>query len=359
MKFRVRCSGARRRWGAPTDAATDSNPTKYGYFENGWIKSSTDPPITASGDDYRHTVSYAYDHRGNQTRWDSTGADAQAARHITRRFYPDGLLQSRSATASNAPDRSYSYFYNPDHGLVQTDDVRKQADGSQDTRTTKVSYDEANRPSLVDQSHGWAGGRGKDTATSYDLNGNAMQRMTDGVASTPSDPANPGYQGGKTTDFSYDVLDREQRMRVTGTDEHDRSFTSSYWPSGDLQTRTRQQDTGPTVTESSYYFANGQLARKERHKPDGTMDAEDATTYAYNQNGDATTDERGTYDYNARDQETSLTESILHDVLRNPTVVDRGDRVIDAYNAAGQGVRLRRDTGAFQGFLDIGRRPPG
>ncbi len=57
-------------------------------------------------------------------------------------------------------------------------------------------------------------------------------------------------------------------------------------------------------------------------------------------------------------QTQAQAESIIDDVLRNPTVVDRGDRVIDAYNAAGQGVRLRRDTRAFQGFLDLGRRSP-
>ncbi len=333
--------------GTPTDAAqADSNPTRYGYYENGWIKTSTDPSIAASGDDYRHTVSYSYDHRGNQTRWDSTGSDAQAARHITRGFYPDGLLQSRAASAPNTPDRSYSYFYNPDHGLVQTDDLRKQTDGSQDTRTTKVSYDEANRPVLVDQSHGWAGGRGKDTATSYDLNGNAMQRMTDGVATTPADPANPGYQGGKTTDFSYDVLDREQRMHVSGADEHDRTFTSAYWPSGDIQTRTRQQDTGPTVTESSYYFANGQLSRKERHKPDGTMDGEDATTYTYNQNGDATTDERGTHDYNARDQETSWTRAGHYGYAAGKTVtykLDGAGQIIDSHDSVDPGTDTHYD----------------
>lgn len=51
-------------------------------------------------------------------------------------------------------------------------------------------------------------------------------------------------------------------------------------------------------------------------------------------------------------------EAIIRDVLPRPSVVDRGDRVIDIYNAAGQGVRLRRDTRAFQGFLDRGRRGP-
>ncbi|HEX8771488.1 MAG TPA: hypothetical protein VF711_12040, partial [Acidimicrobiales bacterium] len=51
-------------------------------------------------------------------------------------------------------------------------------------------------------------------------------------------------------------------------------------------------------------------------------------------------------------------EAVIRDVLHNPTIVDRGDRVIDIYNAAGQGIRLRRDTRAFQGFLDIGRRRP-
>lgn len=55
-------------------------------------------------------------------------------------------------------------------------------------------------------------------------------------------------------------------------------------------------------------------------------------------------------------QTQSQAESIIGDILRKPKVVDRGDRVVDAYDASGRGVRLRRDTGKFQGFLDLARR---
>ncbi len=47
------------------------------------------------------------------------------------------------------------------------------------------------------------------------------------------------------------------------------------------------------------------------------------------------------------------------DVRQNQRIVARGDPVIDAYEAAGQGVPLGRDTRAFRGFVDVGPRPSG
>jgi RHS repeat-associated protein len=55
-------------------------------------------------------------------------------------------------------------------------------------------------------------------------------------------------------------------------------------------------------------------------------------------------------------QTQAQADAIIRDVLSNPTHVFRGDRVMDAYNAAGQGVRLRRGDRSFVGFLDIARR---
>jgi hypothetical protein len=49
-------------------------------------------------------------------------------------------------------------------------------------------------------------------------------------------------------------------------------------------------------------------------------------------------------------------DAIIRDVLANPVHVFRGDRVIDAYNAAGQGVRLRPWDRSFVGFLDAAKR---
>lgn len=313
--FTLDALGRTKSVSAPTAASTPPDPTKYDFYDNGWTKTSSDPALTDGGSEYGQTITYSYDRRGNQTRWNSTTANGGPTREMSRDFYPNGLMKSRSATAPGQPDRSYSYYYNPDHSLVRTDDVRNKPTGNPETRTAAITYDGAERPTLVNQT----GGPSKDTTTSYDLNDNVTQRQTDGITRTnPSDPSTPAYDGGKKTDYTFDVLDRELSMHVTknpnpdGTTDPEpaRTFTNTYWPSGDIQDRTRQQGNGTTVKESSYYFANGQLARKERRKPDGSeYGGEDTTNYTYSANGNATQDERGTHDYNARDQETSWTRA--------------------------------------------------
>jgi RHS repeat-associated protein len=55
-------------------------------------------------------------------------------------------------------------------------------------------------------------------------------------------------------------------------------------------------------------------------------------------------------------QTQAQAEAVIRNILSHPTHVFRGERVIDAYNAAGQGIRLRRSDRSFQGFLDIARR---
>jgi hypothetical protein len=47
-------------------------------------------------------------------------------------------------------------------------------------------------------------------------------------------------------------------------------------------------------------------------------------------------------------------ESIIRSTLENPARTFYGDKVIDVYNAAGQGVRFDRATNVFRGFLEGG-----
>jgi hypothetical protein len=47
-------------------------------------------------------------------------------------------------------------------------------------------------------------------------------------------------------------------------------------------------------------------------------------------------------------------EAIIRGTLENPARTFYGDKVIDVYNAAGQGVRFDRATNAFRGFLEGG-----
>lgn len=48
-------------------------------------------------------------------------------------------------------------------------------------------------------------------------------------------------------------------------------------------------------------------------------------------------------------------EAIIRSTLENPARTFYGDKVIDVYNAKGQGVRFDRGTNAFRGFLEGGR----
>lgn len=47
-------------------------------------------------------------------------------------------------------------------------------------------------------------------------------------------------------------------------------------------------------------------------------------------------------------------EALIRSTLENPARTFYGDKVIDVYNAAGQGVRFDRATNAFRGFLEGG-----
>ena len=47
-------------------------------------------------------------------------------------------------------------------------------------------------------------------------------------------------------------------------------------------------------------------------------------------------------------------EALIRETLANPNSVFVGDKVIDVFNAAGQGVRIDRATSTFVGFLEQG-----
>ncbi|MFE9438024.1 DNRLRE domain-containing protein [Streptomyces sp. NPDC006602] len=72
----------------PSDGETVRNDTTYSYFDNGWVKSSTDPWDIAT--------TYDYNDLGQQTKRTLTSAGGSSDRTMTWSFYPDGSLKSRS-----------------------------------------------------------------------------------------------------------------------------------------------------------------------------------------------------------------------------------------------------------------------
>src|SRR5260370_23855820 len=73
---------------SPSNGQSVRNVTTYGYFDNGWAKSSADP--------WDITTSYDYNNRGEQTTRTITAAGGSMSRTVTSGYYPDRKLQSRA-----------------------------------------------------------------------------------------------------------------------------------------------------------------------------------------------------------------------------------------------------------------------
>jgi RHS repeat-associated protein len=182
---------------------------------------------------------------------------------------------------------------------------------NQNNHTTNSSYDGADRNTQVNEA--WAGG--KDTRLGYDPDGNVFLRQTDGKLTNPGNLASD-YTGGKTTDFQFDSLDRETATTVhppvdsdnpcdqQHPDCHDRTFGTTYWPSGDrkqvVKYNAGSADQGRVRTTDSYFYTDdGRLSRRDRRPAGGATDQQD---YSYDANANRTKDAHGAYEFNARDQ---------------------------------------------------------
>ncbi|MEW2402811.1 DNRLRE domain-containing protein [Streptomyces sp. NPDC046862] len=72
----------------PSEGQTVRNDTTYGYFDNGWVKSATDP--------WDISTTYDYNELGEQTARTLTSAGGSSNRTMSWSYHPDGKLKSRS-----------------------------------------------------------------------------------------------------------------------------------------------------------------------------------------------------------------------------------------------------------------------
>jgi RHS repeat-associated protein len=258
--------------------------TQYAHYDNGWIEYSTDKYSTSDSNDQFNNAAhfeYTYDGRGNQLSW------LTDMREVTRSFYPNGLLRTKTAEAfvGDAKSRTYDHVYNANRSLVGM----RQRNG----RETLVGRDKNDR--VLSVLENWEGG--KDTKFKYDAHGNVTQRRTDGEV----DLGPNLYSGGKLTTFEYDDADRETLMRVQQSGQAEpREWETKWFPSGAMRERTKPNDT----VESWTYYAGDithHMRRRVKNPPAGDPYAKNIE-YEYDADGQRTKDERGTYEYDARDQ---------------------------------------------------------
>ncbi len=298
----------------------------YTYFRNFWIEKSTDEHWIKPTNETRtrdFAFEYSYDRRGSQIGSGLIKPEESDAelRLTERQYYPSGALKRRIGrrTPSDTTPRSYTYGYDSDRQLRQTRDVQRN-------RNWNMRYDEAGRLETVNEA--WA--EGKDTRFDYNRDGDVIKRWTDGRISGTD------YVGGKAAEFSFDSLGRETVMRVQRSGQSsDRTTRTSYWPSSRRQERTK-----PNGTVERWYF-DGQDRLNSRVR-DPHMGTTEEQAYEYDLNGNRVRDERGTHEYNARDQVTQWTRA-------------NGSSVTYGHNGSGALVR-KSDGGQYFNYEMHGDR---
>jgi RHS repeat-associated protein len=309
-----------------------SSDTLYSYYPNGWLQSQTNPPTgpTSQGQTQDQvTATYSYDPSGDQTSSQVTGqANGSVSRDTTRNYWPDGqpeeLKGSGADSSGNSDSFDYTYDYRPTGELTGFNGTGTFS-GSSVSQHDTVCYDPAGRLTMDTQQVGSESPI--STGQTYDADGNVWTRETGGSYSgcpqdTQSGTAPAGYSGGTTSTFQYNDRNLESQMVVDGQNQPDRTYTTSYWPSGQRQQQTRQQANGSTINENWYYYDDGQPA--EDNRPSQSSDV----TYQYDSDGNRTQDERGNHLYNALDQEVQWTRG-------GPDTNQPGTTVTYAYDGAG------------------------
>ena len=301
--------------------------SSYDRLLNGWISGSQD---FATATVQINNNTYNYDQAGSQLSWKldpDVTTTANKISSIGREYWPNGEMKTRTGSAlvgttTVGTPRSYSYWYDPNESLIGVHDAAH-------SRMTYTERDGAGRASSVVQRYGTGSSdenagtlawqRGRDSAFSYDHDGNVTLRRANGtlnrIDGTMADPTSGAPRS--STRFTYDAEGKEtigafyEPSKLTGSPTIDdstcaaggsppagvRCVRTTYHPSGQRRTRRQQDDTLVTT-----YFDDFGQPTERRRRPTGASDI--VTSYTYDIRGNRLTDSPGvgTYTYNARNQ---------------------------------------------------------
>ncbi|MFI7067417.1 DNRLRE domain-containing protein [Kribbella sp. NPDC050124] len=337
-----------------SEGQTTRNDTSYTYFDNGWVKSSTDP--------WEIAATYGYNDLGQQTARTLTSAGGSSSRTMTWDFFPDGKLKSRSDDGVPV-GLHVSLVDNSDTGDVE-------ATGTWATATTGTGFQGTNYRTHAaatgsTDKHTWklnvpADGKytvyvrypavaGASTAAPYAVSTGStpvakpvnqttgagtwvsLGEFTFAEATTGSVTLAPATTGTVVADAVKLVRDN------TGeADTEKKDFTYTYDANGNL---LQIADTQPGAKVSDYvvtYNGLNQVAKVEEKKGSTLLKT---TTYTYNENGAPVTrtfddvtdknDQYSSYSYDIRD--------LVEQVKNAKTASDPAPKIASyTYTARGQ-----------------------
>ncbi|WP_044640136.1 DNRLRE domain-containing protein [Risungbinella massiliensis] len=229
----------------PSEGQTDRLVTTFSYYDNGWIKSSTDP--------WNIKTEYQYNEEGAQTQRIITGSDGSVQRKMSWAFYLNGRLKQMvddglqaSGSQADSVKKEFSYRYDPNGNLIETKDTSTGAIFD----TYQTTYTPLNQVAQLDQ---LVSGQIKQTTKyTYDIHGNPLQQV---------------YSQG-IVDLSYNGLDQVNTMthKKNATDPTPQVHSYTYTVNGQTN-----QITKPNGNKTNYtYYADGKLQQLETKKADGT-----------------------------------------------------------------------------------------
>jgi RHS repeat-associated protein len=367
----------------PSQGQTIRNDSKLTYFDNGWVKTSTDP--------WDLTTTYEYNELGQQTSRTLTPAGeappsaggSPAARTMSWAYFPDGKLQTRSDDGIPAGKKVV---------LVDNSDIQNTK-----TSSTTGAWPSAKSASgfygIDYQSH--AAGAGTNTFTwilnfpqagTYEVfvrypavtgaATNAPFKITDSTGTVTTVPVDQTQRSGQWVSlgsFSFVTGGNSQRVALTdqanGTvvadaiklvrnntgevDNEAKSFQYGYDPNGNL---TSISDLSPNAAVDNYavtYTGLNQVDTVTEKKGTTNPITKHTTSYTYDPNGNPLTrthdNKPDTYTYDTRDlltqvkNATSATDPSpkvtsftytprgqrLHQVKANGNTVDCDDYFLD------------------------------
>ncbi|MEU1333100.1 DNRLRE domain-containing protein [Streptomyces sp. NPDC005865] len=322
----------------PSEGETTRNDTTYGYFDNGWVKTSQDV--------WDIRTSYDYNDLGQQSARQLTSAGGSTSRTMRWGFYPDGKLKSRDddgipvganeLVASGAQARTGRGTQVSPHvwklNVAKAGRYTAYAEGAAG-KWTKLGTDTykkgenaelkaaADTVKLVRDHSADADTERKRFAYAYDVNGN-LTSIDDTSTGTKVDAYTMTYTGlnqvdkvvealagqeKKATSYTYDANGQPETLKhpdqyakytydlrelvktvavgKSATDASPKVTSYDYTWRGERKTETKANKN----TVGYDYFLDGALKTQTEKKPDGTTLVA-SHSYAYDANGNKAQD---------------------------------------------------------------------
>ena len=319
----------------PSGGSTIKPVTSTSYFDNGWIKSSTDP--------FGITTTYDYNALGNQTSRVITSAGGSSSRTMGWAYYPDGTVQTQTDsgipvglavemvdnsdtqnttstgtwTGSSAGTGYQGYNYQthaagtgtdaftwnltvPEDGSYTVYAQYPAVTGAATNASYKVNYSGGSSTATVDQT--------KNTGTWVSLGSFAFTQAGTGQSVVLSQNS-----AGAVTADAIKIV----RNNSGDTQPLPNSFGYTYDANGN---KTGVTDNSPGAAYNQYVYGYDQSNRLSQLQEELNSTVKHTTAFTYNPNGQPLTETHdnssATYTYDAR--------NLLSTVLNKETSSDAG-----------------------------------